>query len=136
MCGGGSRPAPATIVMPNTGAYDREFDLQRAAMEQQMQGQATLMQGQLNQALNSKRDLMEQLRDLKKEKASNVDRLDEQARRMSVLVGPPPPEKSASAPQVGAQRSEEQKPKRGKSALRIERPTAASTGQGAGLNIT
>ena len=138
MCGGGS-PAPATIVMPNTQAYDREFDLQRAAIEQQMQGQAQLLQAQLQQSTRSKQDLLQQIKDYKVDEAQSAERLDEQARRMSVLIGPPPPEESAKAPLVGRERnaSETGSTKRkGKSQLRIGRTTATTSGKGAGLNIT
>ena len=138
MCGGGS-PAPATIVMPNTQAYDREFDLQRAAIEQQMQGQAQLLQSQLQQSMKSKEDLLQQIKDFKVEEAQSAERLDEQAQRMSVLIGSPPPEESAKAPLVGPERnaSETGSTKRkGKSQLRIGRTTATTSGKGAGLNIT
>ena len=138
MCGGG-RAAPATIVMPNTQAYDREFDLQRSAIEQQMQGQAQLMQSQLQQSLKSKEDLLQQIKDYKVDETQKAERLDEQARRMSVLIGPPPPEESAKAPLVGPERnaSETGSTKRkGKSQLRIGRTTATTSGNGAGLNIT
>ena len=138
MCGGGS-PAPATIVMPNTQAYDREFDLQRAAIEQQMQGQAQLLQSQRQQSMKSKEDLLQQIKDFKVEEAQSAERLDEQAQRMSVLIGSPPPEESAKAPLVGPERnaSETGSTKRkGKSQLRIGRTTATTSGKGAGLNIT
>ena len=138
MCGGGS-PAPATIVMPNTQAYDREFDLQRAAIEQQMQGQTQLLQSQLQQSMKSKEDLLQQIKDFKVEEAQSAERLDEQAQRMSVLIGSPPPEESAKAPLVGPERnaSETGSTKRkGKSQLRIGRTTATTSGKGAGLNIT
>lgn len=138
MCGGG-RAAPATIVMPNTGAYDREFDLQRAAMEQQMQGQASLMQMQLQQSLRSKEELMGRIKEVKIAQANDEAKVDEQARRMSALIGPPPPEPTAQKPVVGDDRRAEQglsSTRRGKSRLRIERPVAAKSGQGSGLNIT
>ena len=138
MCGGG-RAAPATIVMPNTQAYDREFDLQRSAIEQQMQGQAQLMQAQLQQSMKSMEDLLQQIKDFKVDEAQSAERLDEQARRMSVLIGSPPPEESAKAPLVGPERnaSETGSTKRkGKSQLRIGRTTATTSGKGAGLNIT
>ena len=138
MCGGGGA-APATIVMPKTQAYDREFDLQRSAIEQQMQGQAQLLQSQLQQSMKSKEDLLQQIKDYKVDEAQSAERLDEQARRMSVLIGPPPPEESAKAPLVGPERnaSETGSTKRkGKSQLRIGRTTATTSGKGAGLNIT
>lgn len=137
MCSGGGG-SPATIVMPNTGAYDQQFQLQRSAMEQQMNNSTVLMQSQLNTALQSKQDLLAQIRDAKQEKASSVAALDEQARRMSVLIGAPPPEPTAQAPVVGADRNDSQGNvrKRGKSSLRIQRSTTSKSGQGAGLNIT
>ena len=138
MCGGG-RSAPATIVMPKTQAYDRKFEMQRAAIEQQMQGQAQLLQTQLQQSLKTKEDLLEQIKDYKVEQVQKAERLDEQARRMSVLIGPPPPEESAKAPLVGPERNASETggtKRKGKSQLRIGRTTATTSGQGAGLNIT
>ena len=138
MCMGGGGGSPATIVMPNTGAYDQMANAQIAAMQSAQSGSAQLMQSKLDAALRGKADLLTQLRDIKQEKASNASALDEQARRLSVLVGAPPPEPTAKAPAVGADRNDSQGNvrKRGKSSLRIERPTASSSGQGAGLNIT
>ena len=138
MCGG-RQAAPATIVMPNTQAYDREFDLQRSAIEQQMQGQTQLMQAQLQQSMKSKEDLLQQLKDYKVEEAQSAERLEEQAQRMSVLIGPPPPEESAKAPLVGPERNAAETggtKRKGKSQLRIGRTTATTSGKGAGLNIT
>jgi hypothetical protein len=156
MCfgGGGSR---ATIVMPDTKSYDRQFDLQKAAMEQQMNGQSQLMQAQLNAAYRKKEDLMAQVNEAKMKKAENSrdailnrqtelqdgqltvlkeELAMEKARQMSVMIGAPPPEKSASAPVVGPARKGSETGRKGKAALRIERTTASSVGQGAGLNIT
>jgi len=53
---------------------------------------------------------------------------------VAALIGTPPPEKNAEAPVVGRNRGT--LTSKGKGALRIERTTATSSGQGAGLNIT
>ncbi len=132
MGGGGGR---ATITMPDTGAYEQQFDLQRRAIEQQMNNGTTLMQNELQNSLRAKQDLQTQIKDIKKEQADSAAALDEQAMRLSTLIGPPPPEKSAQAPLVGS-RDRKTQTKKGKSSLRIGRTTTNSYGQGAGLNIT
>lgn len=135
MGGGGGRQ---TIVMPKTESYDRQFELQRAAMEQQMNNSSILLQQQLQASLRKKEDLTRQIAEVKTEKANDAAALDEQAKRMSVLIGAPPPEPTAKAPVVGKDRNSDAAAvrKRGKSRLRIQRTTATSSGQGSGLNIT
>jgi hypothetical protein len=135
MCfGGGGGGQAATIVMPDTGAYDRQFDLQKSAIESQMNNNMISMQQQLQGSLRKKEDLLTQIRDVKVQSASSQQSLNEQVARMASLVGPPPPEKSAQAPTVGTQ-DRGVATKKGKSALRISRTTASSNGQGSGLNI-
>jgi len=142
MCSGGSKPQAAQIVMPDTGAYQQQFDLQRDMIQQQMQGQATLLQNQLQSSLRRKEDLMRQIAEAKTEKAEDQDKIDEQVRRMNTLIGAPPPEPTAQAPRIGANRNSDVdrkgsgSVKRGRSALRIARTNASGYGQGAGLNIT
>lgn len=134
MCSGGGGGG-GTIVMPDTRAYDRQFDLQRAAMEQQMNNSSQLMQQQLQASLQKKNDLATQIREIKVEQANSTQALEEQAMRLSALIGPPPPEETAKAPAVGS-RDRNVKTTKGKSALRIRRSSSGSFGQGAGLNIT
>lgn len=136
MCsgGGGSR---TTITMPDTGAYEQQFDLQRRAIESQMSNSTQLMQNELQNSLRQKQDLLTQIRDVKKEQAESSAALEEQAMRLSTLIGPPPPEQSAKAPVVGGSRENASASrKKGKSSLRIGRTTSSRYGQGAGLNIT
>lgn len=134
MCfgGGGSR---ATITMPDTSAYDRQFQLQKSAIESQMNSSMTLMQQQLQGSLRKKEDLLSQIKEAKVESATKQEAVNEQAARMAALIGPPPPEKTAEAPVTGA-RDRGLSTKKGKSALRISRTVATSNGQGSGLNIT
>jgi hypothetical protein len=143
--------------MPDTRAYDREFELQKAAMDQQISGQSQLMQMQLNSAFQRKQDLLGQIRDMKLAQAdASRDALMksqtkaqegqlvvlkeelamEKARQMSVLVGAPPPEKSASAPVISPERKNTETARKGKTSLRIDRPTATSSARGVGLSIT
>lgn len=135
MCMGGGGGGRATITMPDTKAYDRQFDLQRAAIEQQMNNSSQLMQQQLQASLQKKNDLLTQIKEIKTEKATNTQALEEQAMRLSTLIGPPPPQESAKAPAIGS-RDRNVKTTKGKKALRIGRSTSGSFGQGAGLNIT
>lgn len=131
MCMGGGGGSPATIVMPNTGAYDQMANAQIAAMQSVMDSKTQLKQGELNAALTAQQSQLAELRDLKVQRANDVSA---QAARLAQLIGTPPPEKSAEAPVVG--RNRDTAKSKGKGALRIQRTTARKSGQGAGLNIT
>lgn len=130
MCSGGKA---ATINMPDTRAYDRQADMQIAAMQQQQQGEMMLKQMQLSQALEGRKQVLSDVRDFKTERANDTAA---NAQRMSMLLGAPPPEKSAKAPVVGSDRESMVRAK-GKRGLRIDRQASAPTqGSGTGLNIT
>ena len=129
MCSGGG--GGATITMPDTGAYDRMAQSQLDAMKAVQDGAAKLKQNELNNALTAQQKQLEQLRDLQVQRANDVQA---QASRMAALIGTPPPEKTADAPVVAGGTGS--KAFKGKSSLRINRPVATSSGQGAGLNIT
>jgi hypothetical protein len=129
MCFGGGQAA--TITAPDYGAYEREFDLQRSAIEQSMNNSSRLMQGQLDAALRQQQAVSTQALEQKKTLAEKTQA---EVSRLTALMGAPPPEKGASAPAMGSERG--LTTKKGKSALRIERTVASSSGQGAGLNIT
>jgi hypothetical protein len=121
----------ATITAPDQGAYQRQFDLQRSAIEQQINGQTNVLQSQLTAALRGNETIAQKAADAKRQIAENTSA---QAMRMAALIGTPPPEKAAEAPVVGRNRGT--LTSKGKGALRIERAVASSSGQGAGLNIT
>jgi hypothetical protein len=129
MCSGGKA---ATITMPDTGAYDRMAQLQMDAMRQQQQGAASLQQAELNSAIRAQEGALTELRDFNLQRANDTAA---NAARLAALIGAPPPEKSAKAPVVGANRAGSGKPK-GKAGLRVDRPAAASQASGTGLNIT
>lgn len=132
MCGGGGQRA--TIYQPDYNAYNKQFDLQRAAIESQMNNGTTLMQQQLQSALREQNTVRADIAEEKVAAANDSTALNEEAMRLSTLIGAPPPEKSAQAPEVGA-RERGLKTTKGRKALRIGR-TANSSGQGTGLNIT
>lgn len=131
MCFGGS-PPPATIVQPDTGAYDRlaqqQFDAMRMAQDNAVQ----LKQGELNRAVVNQQQVLSQLREAKTAAANDTAA---NAARMAALIGAPPPEKSAKAPVMGSDRAAQSRPA-GKRGLRIDRQTVPDTvATGAGLNI-
>ena len=132
MCGGGG--GGGTIYQPDYNAYDKQFDLQRSAIESQMNSSSMAVQQQLQSALQSQNDLRTDISNAKTEKAEDTSALNEEAMRLSTLIGAPPPEKSAQAPLVGSRDRNVQTTK-GRKSLRIGR-TANSTSQGTGLNIT
>jgi hypothetical protein len=129
MCGGGG--GRATITQPDYNAYNKQFDLQKAVIDQAMNSGSQLMQQQLNAAVSSKQEALTAQLEQRKILAENTNA---QAMRMAALIGTPPPEKSATAPEVGSVRGIETK--KGKSALRIGLDSTSRMGQGAGLNIT
>ncbi len=133
MCGGGGGER-ATIYQPDYNAYDKQFELQRSAIESQMSNSNMAMQQQLQSALRSQNNVRQMISDRKTELAEDEDSLNEEAMRLSTLIGAPPPEKTAQAPTVGS-RERGLDSRKGKKALRIGR-TANSSSQGTGLNIT
>ena len=133
MCFGGG--GGGTITKPDYRAYDQQFELQKAAIDSQMQNASMAMQEQLNASLKEQTAVREDIRDFQVARAEDNARLEEEAQRLSVLMGTPPPEPTAQAPVIGA-RDRKINTKKGKSALRIGQKVATSTGQGTGLNIT
>lgn len=127
MCfGGGGR---ATITKPDYNAYDKQFELQKEAIQNSMDANLRAKQQELQASLGNKADIQRKLNEQIRIQAENTNA---QAMRLAQVIGPPPPEKSAQAPVIGSQRK-----KLGKQRLRIRRtqsPTASASG--AGLNIT
>lgn len=130
MCMGGGGGG-GVIHMPDTGAYDRMAQSQMAAMQSVQDNQIKIKQNELNSVLSRQQEQLTALRDLQTQRASDTAA---QASRLAALIGTPPPEESASAPVTAADQG--RKTFKGKSALRINRPVATSSGQGSGLNIT
>jgi small-conductance mechanosensitive channel len=127
MCfGGGSR---ATITKPDYNAYDKQFELQKEAIQTSMSNELKLKQQELQTSLGDKADIQRKLNEQIRLQAENTNA---QAMRLAQVIGPPPPEKSAQAPVIGSKRK-----KLGKQGLRIRRGVApTSSASGAGLNIT
>lgn len=162
MCmGGGQKSAPAaTIVMPDTGRYDRQLDDQMRAMREQMDGQQKLLQQQLQSSLQRNADMMSRMAQRQIDQANNSAAIDEAVQeRFDTIRGPVEdlvPEDAAPAQIIssgqiapgarekGASRESDVNrggaKKAGKSGLRIARSSpkksTKSFGQGAGLNIT
>lgn len=136
MCSGGGGGG-GVITMPDTGAYDRMYDRQLKMMEMAQSTEMTGYQSELDAAVQAQQDLITDLRDLREERAEDVASVEAEARRMSNIIGAPPPEESAKAPVVGKDRyGDKSKRQSGKRGLRIVRPTASSSGKAVGLNIT
>ena len=129
MCmGGGNR---ATITKPDYNAYNKQFELQKAAIESSMDSSTRLMQGEFQSALQDQQILRQEILD---DRMLAVENANEEARRLTTLIGTPPPEANAQAPDIGA-RERGINTRKGKSSLRIGR-SATSSAQGTGLNIT
>jgi len=129
MCGGGSRP---TITTPDTRAYDQALNRQIAAMQAAQGGVVTAAQSALGAALDQERSALSQLRDFRVARANDTAA---NASRIAALLGPPPPEKAAMGPVVGADRSTTAE-RTGRRRLRIDRTGSGATpATGAGLNL-
>ena len=134
MCmGDGSRRA--TITQPDYSAYNQQFELQKAAIDQQMSNSSMLMQNQLQSSLRKQNAVRSEIAEARVVKADNQKALQEEAKRLSVLMGPPPPEPTAQAPEIGT-RDRDIQTRKGKSSMRIGRKTAKGSAKGTGLNIT
>jgi len=139
MCMGGGGGGGSTITMPDTGKYDRMYDRQLQMMQMAQSSELTDLQSGLAQAQSAQEDLLEKLVDVRTERAENVASVEAEARRMSNIIGAPPPEVSASAPVTGAARTQNKRSGErpaGKRGLRIGRKVASAAGAGTGLNIT
>ena len=132
MCGGGG--GGGTIYQPDYNAYDKQFNLQRSAIESQMSNSSMAMQEQLESALRAQTTVRQEISDAKTARAEDAFAMNEEALRLSTLIGTPPPEKTAQGPEIGS-RERGLETTKGRKALRIGR-TANSTSQGTGLNIT
>ena len=130
MCFGGG--GGGTITMPDTSEYDRMADQQIALMQSQREGSMSIKQNELDAALQGQQTALTSLRDAKTAEAADVQA---NARRLSALMGPPPPDKSASAPVLGRDRKGAKRAK-GKKGLRVNRARTSTQGKGTGLSIT
>lgn len=130
MCFGGGGSA-ATITKPDYNAYDKQFQLQKDAIERSMEGNTKLVQQQLNTALRQKQSTLDELTSVQKQLAENTNA---QAMRLAQVIGPPPPEKHAQAPVIGAKARGLRG--KGKSGLRIGRATASKRSKGSGAQLT
>ena len=129
MCMGGG--SAGTITKPDYNAYNQQFQLQKDAIDSQMNNDTRLMQGELQAAL---RDQQTERQTILDDRMLAVENANDEARRLMTLIGTPPPEATAQAPDIGA-RERGINTRKGKSSLRIGR-SARSSAQGAGLNIT
>jgi len=132
MCGGGGQRA--TIYQPDYNAYDKQFALQRSAIESQINNGTMAMQQQLQSALRAQNTVRADIAEDKVAAANDSAALNEEAMRLSTLIGAPPPEETAQAPTVGA-RERGLDTRKGRKTLSIGK-TAKSSSQGTGLNIT
>tara|TARA_R100000781_G_scaffold110636_1_gene76218 strand:- start:7372 stop:7779 length:408 start_codon:yes stop_codon:yes gene_type:complete len=130
MCfgGGGGR---ATITQPDYNAYNQQFQLQKDAINRTLDNNTRSIQAELNTALRSKKSVLEELTTSQRSLAENTNA---QAMRLAQVIGPPPPEKHADAPVIGA-KARGLVGKKGKSALRIGRGSSTKSGAGAGANL-
>ena len=136
MCFGGGRSQPSVITMPGTGAYDRQFDRQLQLMQMSQSSQLTGLQSQLDASVREQQDILMELRDLEMEQAESVASVEAEARRMSNIIGAPPPDVSAKAPVIAEQRKlPKTQSAKGKRGLRIGRAVADSSGESVGFNL-
>lgn len=131
MCGGGGG-GRATITTPNYRQTNEAMALQLEALRAQRQGGLDVAQMQLNTALREQEQVLSDLASVRTQRANETRA---NAERLAALLGPPPPEKSASAPRVADNRTGQARPE-GKARLRINRASTIADAPGVGLNIT
>tara|TARA_B100000965_G_scaffold330756_1_gene294651 strand:- start:330 stop:755 length:426 start_codon:yes stop_codon:yes gene_type:complete len=141
MCFGGGSSQPAIINVPSYPDYDDSFDLRKDAIDQAMNNQMLLAQQQLQTTLSGKNDLLMQMAMMQRQEADDINinfsPPQQEAMKMAQVIGPPPREEYAKAPEIGVN-ERGIKGKKGKKSLRIRRETNAnaSNASGTGLNIT
>lgn len=134
MCFGGG--GGGTIYMPDTGAYDRQFEAQLDLMKMQQTGAINAKQAELDSVLRAQTTALAEIKEAKIERANEVASVEAEARRLSNIIGTPPPEPTAKAPVIGRNRNKDSAPPKGKRGLRISLATSPSKdGKGSGLNI-
>lgn len=131
MCGGGSR---ATITKPDYNAFNQQFELQKSAIDQSMNGAIQQVQAEFQNTLQEQTDSLKLIQQERVAQAQDEAAVAADARRLATLIGAPPPEKVAQAPKIGA-RDRGLDVAKGKKSLRIGK-TATSSAKGTGLNIT
>ena len=135
MCFGGGGGG-GTIYMPDTGAYDRQFEAQLDLMKMQQTGAINSKQAELDSVLRAQTTALAEIKEAKIERANEVASVEAEARRLSNIIGTPPPEPTAKAPVVGRNRNKDSASPKGKRGLRIALATSPSKdGKGSGLNI-
>ena len=128
---GGGGGSPAVVTQPDYTAFNQQFDLQKAAIENTITNQNTTLQNTLHGALSDKQDALSQLAIASTARANATSQA---AMLLSLVAGPPPREKHAEPPKVGAD-DRGVKTKKGKSSLRIGK-TSSQYAQGSGLQLT
>lgn len=104
--------------------------MQLQAMQAAQGNRLEAKQLELNRALRQQQDAGATLRDLQIQRANDTAA---NAARLAAILGPPPPDKVATRPVVGENRSTSEK-RWDRRSLRIERETVAQSA-GSGLNI-
>ena len=132
MCGGA--PPRATITQPDYSAFNQQFDLQKAAIDQSMNSGIMELQADFQDSLRQQTDFLREVEQNRVARAQDEAAAAADAARLQTLIGAPPPEKVAQAPTIGA-RDRGLDVSKGKKSLRIGR-TATSSAKGTGLNIT
>ena len=130
MCGGGG--GGATINSPNYMQSTQMLQMQMEAMRSQREGPLGLAQLQLNSDLARQAQTLEELQQMKIQRANETTA---NAARLAALIGTPTPEKPAEAPKVADQRAGQIRAQ-GKKALRIDTSKPRTSGVGVGLNLT
>jgi pSer/pThr/pTyr-binding forkhead associated (FHA) protein len=123
MCG--SKPPATTITQPDYGAYDRLTGNQLQLMQLQQSSKVMAAQEGINTATLQQQQVMEQLRDAKLQQAQNTTAT---AGRLAALIGAPVPDRSATAPVLGDNRTGMTRPM-GNRGLRIDRQSNLNLGQ-------
>jgi len=125
---GGSRQR-AVIRMPETKTTDVMLGRQVSLMNSAQNRRTTRKQEEYSRAVMNQQQALERLNAASMQRAMNTEA---DARRISALIGTPPPEESAKAPVLASNRTGKRRAP-GRKELRIERKNLAAPGTS--LNI-
>lgn len=100
MCGGGGQRA--TIREPDYAAMNQMAELQFKTMRSAQDKKVIEKGGSLNTALQKEEKVYSRLRDLKVREANNISA---ESARIAALLGTPPPDRGATAPVLGRDRT-------------------------------
>ena len=95
MCGGA--PPRATITQPDYNAFNQQFELQKAAIDQSMNSGIMELQAGFQDSLRQQTDFLRGIEQSRVARAQDEAAAAADAARLQILIGAPPPEEVAQS---------------------------------------